>query len=80
MGFTLTFAKKRLSMQQDTEFELFRDNYRRFLKEYVAPHYEQWEQDGLIPRRLWNLLGENGFLCVDVPEKYAVMVPLYTIL
>lgn len=57
-------------MQYDTEFELFRDNYRRFLKEQVAPYYEQWEQDGLIPRKLWNQLGENGFLCVDVPEEY----------
>ncbi|ENV78536.1 MULTISPECIES: acyl-CoA dehydrogenase family protein [Acinetobacter] len=57
-------------MQHDTEFELFRDNYRRFLKEQVAPYYEQWEQDGLIPRKLWNNLGENGFLCVDVPEEY----------
>ncbi|MFW1807428.1 acyl-CoA dehydrogenase family protein [Acinetobacter ursingii] len=57
-------------MQHDTEFELFRDNYRRFLKEQVAPYYEQWEQDGLIPRKLWNQLGENGFLCVDVPEEY----------
>jgi acyl-CoA dehydrogenase/long-chain-acyl-CoA dehydrogenase len=57
-------------MQHDTEFELFRDNYRRFLKEFVAPHYEQWEEDGLIPRSLWKQLGENGFLCVDVPEEY----------
>ncbi|MCU4481265.1 acyl-CoA dehydrogenase family protein [Acinetobacter ursingii] len=57
-------------MQHDTEFELFRDNYRRFLKEQVAPYYEQWEQDGLIPRKLWNQLGENGFLCIDVPEEY----------
>ncbi|MHA3890589.1 acyl-CoA dehydrogenase family protein [Acinetobacter sp. GXMZU3951] len=57
-------------MQHDTEFELFRDNYRRFLKEYVAPHYEQWEEDGLIPRSVWKQLGENGFLCVDVPEEY----------
>lgn len=57
-------------MQHDTEFELFRDNYRRFLKEYVAPHYEQWEHEGLIPRSLWKQLGENGFLCVDVPEEY----------
>lgn len=57
-------------MQHDTEFELFRDNYRRFLREHVAPYYEQWEQDGMIPREIWNLLGENGFLCIDVPEEY----------
>ncbi|WP_111893231.1 acyl-CoA dehydrogenase family protein [Acinetobacter sp. MB5] len=57
-------------MQNDSEFELFRDNYRRFLNEHVAPYYEQWEEQGLIPRELWNTLGENGFLCVDVPEEY----------
>ena len=57
-------------MQIDSEFELFRDNFRRFLNEYVAPYYEQWEEQGLIPREIWNKLGENGFLCVDVPEQY----------
>lgn len=61
---------RRLIMQNDTEFELFRDNYRRFLKEHVAPYFEQWEEDGIIPRELWFKLGENGFLCVDVPEEY----------
>ncbi|MFU8927961.1 acyl-CoA dehydrogenase family protein [Acinetobacter puyangensis] len=57
-------------MNQDQEFELFRSNYQRFLAEYVAPYYEQWEEQGLIPRELWYKLGENGFLCVDVPEAY----------
>ena len=57
-------------MQRDSEFELFRDNYQRFLQEQVAPFYEAWEEQGLIPRDLWYRLGENGFLCVDVPEQY----------
>lgn len=57
-------------MQKDSDFELFRDNYQRFLAEHVAPHYESWEEQGLIPRELWYKLGENGFLCVDVPEEY----------
>jgi acyl-CoA dehydrogenase/long-chain-acyl-CoA dehydrogenase len=57
-------------MQQDSDFELFRDNFKRFLAEHVAPFYESWEEQGLIPRDLWNKLGENGFLCVDVPEEY----------
>ena len=57
-------------MQNESEFELFRDNYRRFLNEHVAPYYEQWEEQGFMPRELWNTLGENGFLCVDVPEEY----------
>jgi len=57
-------------MQKDSDFELFRDNYQRFLAEHVAPFYETWEEQGLIPRELWHKLGENGFLCVDVPEEY----------
>ena len=57
-------------MQKDSDFELFRDNYQRFLAEHVAPFYEYWEEQGLIPRELWHKLGENGFLCIDVPEEY----------
>lgn len=54
----------------DADLELFRDNFKRFMAEHVAPHYEQWEKEGLMPRSVWTLLGENGFLCVDVPEEY----------
>ncbi|WP_180028007.1 acyl-CoA dehydrogenase family protein [Acinetobacter sp. YH16032] len=57
-------------MQKDSDFELFRDNYRRFLAEFVAPYYESWEEQGLMPRQVWDQLGQNGFLCVDVPEQY----------
>lgn len=57
-------------MQKDSDFELFHDNYQRFLAEHVAPFYETWEEQGLIPRELWHKLGDNGFLCVDVPEEY----------
>ncbi len=65
-------------MQHDADLELFRDNFRRFMKEHIAPHYEQWERDGIMPRHVWNLLGENGFLCVDVPEEYdGYGVPTY---
>lgn len=52
------------------EIELFRDNVRKFLEKDVAPFYDRWEKDGILPRSLWNKLGENGFLCVDVPEEY----------
>ncbi|MDM1763211.1 acyl-CoA dehydrogenase family protein [Acinetobacter sichuanensis] len=54
----------------DADLELFRDNFKRFMTEHVAPHYEQWEKEGLMPRSVWSQLGENGFLCVDVPEEY----------
>src|SRR5690349_9729555 len=52
------------------EIELFRDNVRKFLEKEVAPHYDRWEKDEIFPRSLWSALGENGFLCVDVPEAY----------
>ncbi len=54
----------------DADLELFRDNFKRFMSEHIAPHYEQWEHEGIMPRSIWSLLGENGFLCVDVPEEY----------
>lgn len=54
----------------DADLELFRDNFKRFMAEHVAPFYEQWEKEGLMPRSVWSLLGENGYLCVDVPEQY----------
>ena len=52
------------------ELELFRDNVKRFIESEVVPHYEQWEKDEIMPRELWNQLGEQGLLCVDIPEAY----------
>jgi alkylation response protein AidB-like acyl-CoA dehydrogenase len=52
------------------ELELFRDNVRRFVEQEVSPHYAQWEDEGIVPRALWNRLGEQGLLCVDIPESY----------
>ncbi|MCU4414846.1 acyl-CoA dehydrogenase family protein [Acinetobacter sp. WU_MDCI_Axc73] len=54
----------------DADLELFRDNFKRYMNEHIAPHYEQWEREGIMPRSVWSSLGENGFLCVDVPEQY----------
>lgn len=54
----------------DADLELFKDNFKRFMQEHIAPDYDQWEREGIMPRSVWNKLGENGFLCVDVPEQY----------
>ncbi|WP_317622598.1 acyl-CoA dehydrogenase family protein [Ketobacter sp.] len=50
--------------------ELFRDTFRKFLKNEVEPYYAQWEKEEIFPRELWHKLGQNGFLAVDVPEEY----------
>ena len=57
-------------MVDQAELELFRDNVRRFLEEEAQPHYEQWEKDGIIPQDFYRKMGENGLLCVDLPEQY----------
>lgn len=65
-------------LQHDSDLELFRDNFKRFLQQHVAPFYAQWEREGIMPRQLWQQLGENGFLCVDLPEQYGGSgVPTY---
>jgi acyl-CoA dehydrogenase len=53
-----------------SELELFRDNVVRFFKEHAEPHYDKWEKDGIIPQSFYRQMGENGLLCVDLPEEY----------
>ncbi|MBQ0762803.1 acyl-CoA dehydrogenase family protein [Marinobacter psychrophilus] len=50
------------------ELTLFRESVIKALEKEIKPHYEQWEKDGIAPRKLWNTLGDAGMLCVDVPE------------
>lgn len=52
------------------EITLLRKSIRNFAKKEIAPYFEQWEKDGVIPRSLWGKLGISGFLCVDIPEQY----------
>lgn len=54
----------------EEEHHIFRDAFRKFLEKEAYPHYNQWEKDGIIPRSFWRKMGENGFLCPMVEEKY----------
>ena len=58
------------TMLEDSDRELFRDNLKKFLEKEIEPYYEEWEKAEIFPREVWNKLGENGYLCVDVPEEY----------
>ena len=53
-----------------SEKALFRESVKKFLDAEVEPHYEAWEKNEIWPRDLWNKLGENGFLCVDMSSEY----------
>jgi len=52
------------------ELTLFRDMAHRAFEQEIAPQFEQWEADHMVPRELWNRLGEAGLLCPDMPEEY----------
>ena len=52
------------------ELTLFRDMARRALEQEIAPHYEEWEHNHMVPREMWNTLGAAGLLCPDMPEEY----------
>lgn len=58
------------SLIYESEHDLFRYSVRRFLEVEVAPHHEQWEEDGQVDRALWKKAGAQGFLAPSVPEEY----------
>lgn len=52
------------------EHRIFRSSFRKFLEKEAAPYYLDWEKQGLIPRGFWEKMGDNGFLCPWIDEKY----------
>lgn len=52
------------------EYEILRDSVRKFIAAEIEPHYEAWEEAGIVPREIWNKLGEHGLLAPDMPEQY----------
>ena len=57
-------------IQYTEEHRIFRDMLRKFFEKEVIPYVEEWEEAGIVPREIWKKLGDNGFLCMDVPEEY----------
>ena len=52
------------------EHQIFRDSARRFFEREVKPYHAAWEEEGIVPRELWRKAGEQGLLCMSVPEEY----------
>ncbi len=52
------------------EHETFRDSVRRFLEAEVKPHDERWQEQGYADKSVWKKAGDNGFLCMSMPEEY----------
>jgi alkylation response protein AidB-like acyl-CoA dehydrogenase len=54
----------------DSEQDMFRDSFRKFLLEEAVPYHEQWEKDGQVSREFWKKAGQMGYLSPTVPEAY----------
>ncbi|WP_223700466.1 acyl-CoA dehydrogenase family protein [Sutcliffiella deserti] len=52
------------------EHHQFRKSLRKFLEKEAIPFYEEWEKDRIVPRSFWTKMGEQGYLCPDIDEKY----------
>jgi acyl-CoA dehydrogenase len=52
------------------DHEAFRDSFTRFIDKEIAPFHAQWEDQGYVDRAVWNKAGENGFLCMTMPEEF----------
>lgn len=52
------------------EYELLRDQVRRFVKEEIKPCADQWEENGFIPRSILRRMGALGFFGIRYPAEY----------
>ena len=52
------------------EHELFRQGFRDFLQQEVAPFIEKWEKEGTIDRFIWKKFGDMGYFGINYPEAY----------
>ena len=59
-----------LTAEQKAELQDFTASLERFCDSEIEPHYRDWEKAGLVSRELFRKMGENGYLCADVPEQY----------
>ncbi|MGH1373362.1 MAG: acyl-CoA dehydrogenase family protein [Cellvibrionaceae bacterium] len=49
---------------------MFRDAYRKFLEQEVAPHMEEFREKGIVDREIFKKAGEQGFLMIWPDEEY----------
>ena len=52
------------------EHDMFRDQVRRFIEAEVLPYHDQWDEEGVVSREVWEKAGAAGMLCPTVPEEY----------
>ena len=54
----------------DDDHYAFRASVRTFVDKEIVPHVDAWSAAGIVPRDLFTAAGRQGFLGMDVPERY----------
>lgn len=54
----------------DADHLAFKDAFQRFVDKEIAPHHAEWEVQGYVDKSVWRHAGQNGFLCMTMPEAY----------
>lgn len=54
----------------DEEHEMFRDAARRFFRNEIGPHREEWYARGMVDREAFRKAGDQGLLCMFVDPAY----------
>ncbi len=54
----------------DSDHDLFAKTVDAFVDAEMKPHWLQWEEDGIVPREVFEKAGQTGLLGMAVPEEY----------
>ncbi len=57
-------------LQYTEEHNKFRERLCAFLEKEVHPFSDQWEEDRIIPKNVWENMGREKFLCTNLPKEY----------
>lgn len=52
------------------EHQMIQKMVQDFIRTEIQDNMEQWEQNGMVSREIWQKAGQMGLLCMDMPEKY----------
>ena len=52
------------------EHRILKRMVRQFVEEEMNPHVDEWEEAGLVPREIFERLGELGLLGIRFPEEF----------
>ena len=52
------------------QHDMFRGMVRQFVEAELTPYVDQWEEDELFPREVFNKAGEAGLLGINYKEEY----------